>query len=74
MQPSLPLYVDVDGVKADAAALDALARVALSLRRCGYELRLCHASPELLELIELAGLTRALPAEQLSPGSTEPRC
>jgi hypothetical protein len=74
MQPCLPLPVDVDGLKADAAALDALARVALSLRRCGYELRLRHASTELLGLIELAGLARALPAEQLSSDSTEPRC
>lgn len=74
MQRWLPLYVDVDGLKADAVALDALARVALSLRRCGYQLRLCHASSELLELIELAGLTRALGAEAIRPDSTEPRC
>ena len=74
MQPWLPLYVDVDGLKADAAALDALARVALSLRRGGYQLRLRHASAELLELIELAGLSRTLPAESLRPDSTEPRC
>jgi ABC-type transporter Mla MlaB component len=69
-----PLYVDVDGLKADAAALDALARVALTLRRCGHQLRLCHASAELLELIELAGLTRVLPADRFSPDWTEPRC
>ena len=74
MEPWLPLYVDVDGLKADGVALDALARVALSLRRCGYQLRLRHASAELLELIELAGLTRVLPADQLRPDSTEPRC
>lgn len=74
MQPWLPLYVDVDGLKADAAALDALARVALSLRRCGYQLRLSHASAELLDLIELAGLTRILPADPVRPDSTEPRC
>lgn len=73
MQPWLPLYVDVGGLKADAVALDALARVALSLRGCGYQLRLRHASNELIELIELAGLTRALPAEQFRPDSTEPR-
>lgn len=74
MQPWLPLYVDVDGLKADAVALDALARVALSLRRCGYQLRLRGASAELIELIELAGLTRVLPAEQVRPDWTEPRC
>jgi hypothetical protein len=73
MQPCLSLHVDVDGLKADAAAVDALARVALSLRRCGYELRLRHPSAELLALIELAGLTPALPAE-FRPDSTEPRC
>ena len=74
MHPWPPLYVDVDGLQADAVALDALARVALSLRRCGYQLRLRHASAELLELIQWSGLTRVLPAEEVSPDSTEPRC
>jgi hypothetical protein len=74
MPPCLPLYLDVDGLKADAVALDALARVALSLRRCGYQLRLHGASAELLGLIELAGLAQVLPAEQFRPDWTEPRC
>jgi ABC-type transporter Mla MlaB component len=51
-------------VKADAAALDALARLALRLRRCGYQLKLRDASGELLDLIELAGLSEVLAAER----------
>lgn len=70
--PTVP--VEVGGLKADAAAIDALARLALRLRRDGYEIRLRHASQELLDLIELAGLSRTLAVEPLRPGSTEPRC
>ena len=66
--------VDVRGVRADAAEVDSLARLALRLRRCGYRLELLRPSDELLELIELCGLSQALPADGLTPGSTEPRC
>jgi ABC-type transporter Mla MlaB component len=60
----LPIVcVDVGDLKSDAAALDALARLALRLRRCGYQLTLRHASQELLELIEFAGLSKTLIAE-----------
>ncbi len=68
------IAVDVSGLPAEATAVDVLARVALSLRRCGYELALRHASPELLELIELTGLSRTLHTGELTPDSTEPRC
>ena len=48
----------------DAATVDALARVLLTARRLGRTVRLRHASPRLLELLELFGLTDVLPAEE----------
>jgi anti-anti-sigma regulatory factor len=54
------LRCEVAGVAADAAALDALARMALLARRQGRELRLCGVSPELRALIALAGLADVL--------------
>ena len=74
MRPLPTVSVEVGGLKADAAAVDALARLALALRRYGYEIRLAHASQELLDLIELVGLRHTLAVERLRPGSTEPRC
>lgn len=74
MEPPPILGVDVSGLPADAAALDILARLALALRRCGFRLSLRHASPELLDLIELAGLGQTLAPDGLRPDSTEPRC
>ena len=46
----------------DVAALDALARLELIARRRGARLALHRASAELLELVALAGLSRAMPA------------
>jgi ABC-type transporter Mla MlaB component len=74
MHPLPTLSVDVAGLKADAATVDALARLALKLRRRGYQIRLRRASPELLELIEFAGLSDTLAAEGFRRDSTEPRC
>jgi ABC-type transporter Mla MlaB component len=74
MRPVPTVSVEVGGLKADAAAVDALARLALAVRRHGYELRLKHPSPELLDLIELVGLSQTLAVERLRPGSTEPKC
>lgn len=72
---SLPtVSVEVGGLRADAATLDALARLALRLRRCGYGMRLAHPSQGLLDLIELVGLSETLLGDGFSPGSTEPRC
>jgi hypothetical protein len=45
------------------AAVEALARLQLGARRKGLDLRLHVGSPELRELIELAGLTQALRIE-----------
>ena len=43
--------------------VDALARLQLAMRRLGLELRLRDASRELLELLDLAGLTEVLGLE-----------
>ena len=57
----MPAFVcDLSGAKPTAATVDALARFALSLSRCGCRLRVRHASPELRELIAFMGLTDAL--------------
>jgi hypothetical protein len=50
------LYVDVDGLAADCGTIDGLARLALIARRHGCDLAIHHASAELADLIELAGL------------------
>jgi ABC-type transporter Mla MlaB component len=53
---------DVSGVQVDAVTVDALARLQLAARRHGCRIRLCgSASPELLALVELMGLTDVLP-------------
>jgi anti-anti-sigma regulatory factor len=46
--------------RADASAIDALARMHLTARRLGSRLRLRHASTELQELLTLAGLDEVL--------------
>jgi hypothetical protein len=57
------LTCDVRGLKADAAAVDGLARLQLALRRVGGELRLCHASAELRCLLAFTGLDEVLRVE-----------
>ena len=52
---------DVRGVEPDAVTVDALARLQLAARRHGCRVRLCNASSELLELVDLMGLTNVLP-------------
>ena len=55
---------DVTGVEADAVTVDALARLQLAARRHGCEVRLRNASPALLDLVELMGLTDVLGEER----------
>jgi anti-anti-sigma regulatory factor len=55
---------DVEGVVADAAAVDALARLQLVARRAGCELRLRNASPELRDLVVFMGLRDVLPEQE----------
>ncbi len=52
---------DVRGVDPDAVTVDALARLQLAARRKGCQVRLRQASDELLELVDLIGLTDVLP-------------
>jgi len=61
--------LQVSGVPADAAAVDALARLALAARRRGYELRLCGVGDELRELVEFMGLADALRADPPRPAA-----
>ena len=51
----------VRGVDPDAVTVDALARLQLAARRHGCQVRLRHASDELLELVAFMGLTDVLP-------------
>jgi ABC-type transporter Mla MlaB component len=66
------LICDVSGVAdPDAVTIDALARLQLTARRLGREIGLRHASRELCELLDFAGLSEVIP---LSAGSTiDPR-
>ena len=52
---------DVSGVDPDAVTIDALARLQLAAQRHGCEVRLRHASSELLELVAFMGLSDVLP-------------
>jgi len=47
---------DVHGVPADAVTVDALCRLQLAARRLSCQVRLRHASSELLELVAYMGL------------------
>lgn len=54
------LRCDVTEVAADTVAVDALARLALTLRRRGLRLQLCGASDELCALVTFMGLAEVL--------------
>jgi hypothetical protein len=49
---------DVRWLRADAATVNALARLQLHALRSGFCISLHNASPEMLELIAFMGLTR----------------
>jgi ABC-type transporter Mla MlaB component len=55
------VFCDVEGVKADAVTVDALARLQLAARRQQCRVRLRGASPELRELVAFMGLSHVLP-------------
>ena len=57
------LSCDVRALRADVAALDALARLQVAARRAGFELRLVRASAELTSLIEVTGFETVLRVE-----------
>ena len=54
---------EVGSVSADALAVDALARLQLTARRSGHEIRLRNATSELQELIAFVGLREVLRVE-----------
>jgi ABC-type transporter Mla MlaB component len=54
-------FCDVAGVEPDAVTVEALARLQLGARRNGCQVRLRHASRELLELVDFMGLKNVLP-------------
>jgi hypothetical protein len=64
-QSASTLLVNVAALDANAVTLDALARVQLTARRCGFSVQLRDTSPELRELIGFAGLDAVLPEEPL---------
>jgi hypothetical protein len=57
------ILCDVSTLDSDAGTIDALARLELSSRRVGCELRLRHASRELQELLAFVGLDEVLRLE-----------
>ena len=57
------LPCDVRALRADVAAVDALARLQLAAGQAGFELRLVHASAELRCLIAFTGLGAVLRVE-----------
>ena len=60
------LTCDVGGLVADLATVDLVSRLALTAHRDGCHLRLRRVSPELAELLHLAGLDAVL---MESPGA-----
>ncbi len=72
-RPSPPLIdVRVYG-RPDLATIDALACLQLMARRLGSSIRLCGACPELVELLNLAGLQEIVPLVEDSERSTSAR-
>jgi hypothetical protein len=61
-----PIVCEVGGLRADVAAVDAVARLALVACRLERGVRLRNASPILRELLALVGLASVVPGE---PGS-----
>ncbi len=57
----------------DAVTVDALARVQLTARRLGHQVRLRHASRELQELLAFAGLADVVPVERGATASAAGR-
>jgi hypothetical protein len=57
------IVCDVGDFPPDAATIDTLARLQVTARRLGLELRLRHASNELQDLLAFAGLRDVLRVE-----------
>ncbi len=61
------LRCEIRDVRADALALEALARLALAARRRGWKVSICGVSRELGALIVVAGLADVLALERTEP-------
>ena len=57
-------FCDVRGVQPDAVTVDALARLQLAARRLCCQVRLCHASADLVDLVAFMGLADVLPDDR----------
>jgi hypothetical protein len=57
------IVCDAGSLAADASTVDALARLGLMARRLGLEIRICHASAELQQLLLFVGLREVLRVE-----------
>jgi hypothetical protein len=57
------IVCDVGALAPDASAVDALARLQLTARRLGYEIRLRDASVALQDLLDFVGLRNVLCVE-----------
>jgi len=57
------IVCDVGALAPDAAAVDALARLQLTARRLGYEIRLRDPSVDLQDLLDFVGLRDVLCVE-----------
>lgn len=69
---TIVLVLDVSElVDLDAGTIDALARLQLGAQRLGFSIRLRHACEDLQGLLDLTGLTDALPLE--ADGQVEDR-
>ena len=64
-----PLVCDVGTIRADLAAVDVLAHLALTAHRLDRRVRLRGVPPALQELLALAGLVDVVPCEPGRPGS-----
>ncbi len=65
------IVCDVGALAPDAVAVDVLARLQLTARRLGLEIRLRHASSELQDLLAFVGLRDVLRVE--ASGQAEER-
>lgn len=62
------VFWDAGGFEADAASVEALARLQLTAKRSGYRILFRHVSRELRALVSFMGLGAVLPTDDFSPG------
>jgi ABC-type transporter Mla MlaB component len=66
-EPTNQLVCDVGAIVApDAVTVDALARLQLTAKRMGREVRIRHACPELQDLLDFVGLSGVVPLSEQS--------